>query len=156
MADIYRQAASILLLKPTDSTKSKYVFLIVHKPRKNDSWQLPQGGKEPGEDVAQTALRELQEEAGVTGAQVLGVSREVYQYNFPAGFRRSRPDHVCGQRIEFVFALAPDPVEVKVDANEINDFRWIELPELSKYISRKEYVSLVERIFAEAMAVLQK
>lgn len=152
MPDTYRQAASLLLLRRQPDAPDGFEFLLLHKPRKNDAWQLPQGGKEPGEDTPTAALRELQEEAGITGVRVLGVSREVYQYTFPEGFRRSRPDNVCGQRIEYVLAIAEQPITVAVDQNEVNDFRWITRAELSRYVQRREYQVLVEKLYAEAVA----
>ncbi|HMJ66702.1 MAG TPA: NUDIX hydrolase [Candidatus Binatia bacterium] len=37
---------------------------IVHRP-KYDDWSLPKGKPDPGEEIAQTALREVQEELGI-------------------------------------------------------------------------------------------
>ena len=55
MPDVYRSAASILVLKPVDvclpggKCETVYQILLLHKPRKKDAWQLPQGGVEGGE-----------------------------------------------------------------------------------------------------------
>ena len=49
MEDCYRQAASLLVLRPAATAKAGYELLLLHKPRKRDVWQLPQGGKEEGE-----------------------------------------------------------------------------------------------------------
>jgi 8-oxo-dGTP pyrophosphatase MutT (NUDIX family) len=37
---------------------------IVHRP-KYDDWSLPKGKPDPGEEIAETALREIREELGV-------------------------------------------------------------------------------------------
>lgn len=37
---------------------------VVHRP-KYDDWSLPKGKVDPGEEIAQTALREVQEELGI-------------------------------------------------------------------------------------------
>src|SRR5437016_1222367 len=103
MSDVYRQAASILVLKPVEACipggecTTIYQILLLHKPRKKDSWQLPQGGIEAGESVSDAALRELKEEASLEGCRILGTSERVYQYDFPASFRRFRPDNIRGQ-----------------------------------------------------------
>jgi putative (di)nucleoside polyphosphate hydrolase len=151
MTDVYRRAASMLLLRPTDGG---YEFLLLHKPRKGDAWQLPQGGIEAGEDVATAALRELQEEASVTGARVLAVSDKVYQYDFPAGYRRFRPDNVKGQRIEFVLALAWENATVTVDNNEIDQYVWVTVDSMATYVKRKQYAELVKELYAEALHLL--
>ena len=49
--------------------------LLVTSSRRPDSWIVPGGGVEPGEEPAVTALREVREEAGVVGylGRYLGV-----------------------------------------------------------------------------------
>ncbi len=153
MSDVYRSAASILVLRPVSS--GNYQLLLLHKPRKRDAWQLPQGGVEQGEDTVQAALRELQEEASIRDCTVLGKSKTMYQYDFPASFRRFRPDNVCGQRIEYVFAVAPSDAQVTVDGKEVNGHEWIDISQLGKYIKRAEYVGLVKGLYEEAMAKVQ-
>lgn len=154
-AEVYRQAASVLVLRPSavcspDGCTTLYHILLLHKPRKNDAWQLPQGGVEKGESVTQAALRELKEEAGLAGCEVIGVSSVVYAYDFPASFRRFRPDNVKGQEIRYVFALAPKDAAVKVDQKEIDGFQWVVPEQLGKYLKRKQYLELTMKLYEEA------
>jgi putative (di)nucleoside polyphosphate hydrolase len=46
-------------------------------------WQMPQGGVEAGEDVAEAARRELFEETNVRSASLLAVTEEAWRYDFP-------------------------------------------------------------------------
>ena len=159
MSDIYRRAASILVLRPSevcsqDGCSTIYQILLLHKPRKKDAWQLPQGGVEEGETMTQAALRELQEEAGLRDCQVIGTSERVYQYEFPASFRRFRPDNVRGQRIEYVFALAPTDATVTVDEKEVDGSVWVDVGQLGQYIKRKEYLVIVIGLYEEASKIL--
>lgn len=157
MQDCYRSAASLLLLRPKDSTggKQEYDVLLLHKPRKRDAWQLPQGGSENGENAERCAVRELREEAGISDVKILGTSHLVYQYNFPTSYRRFRPDHICGQRIAFVFGTCPADTVVTVDGVEVDDFQWIEASKIGQVVKRKEYVKLVMDLLQEAMSVLE-
>ena len=150
MPDVYRHAASILVLRPV---QGGHQILLLHKPRKKDSWQLPQGGMEAGEDVTQAALRELNEEASLSGCTVLGVSKTVYQYDFPSSYRRFRPDNVKGQHISFVFALAPQDSRVVVDGKEVDGYVWVDLAQLPQYVKRKQYLELVGGLVEEAMGI---
>ncbi len=157
-AEIYREAAAILVLRPSDYTmprKGGMELLLLHKPRRRDAWQLPQGGMEEGETVEQCAVRELREEAGLRGVTVIGESHRIYQYDFPASFRRFRPDHIKGQRIRFVFALVSREAEVRVDGVEIDRHQWIVPSQLPRYIKRTEYRAIVEGLVAEAVALIR-
>lgn len=96
-------------------------------------------------------MRELEEEAGITDVNIVGASRRVYQYDFPASYRRFRPDHICGQQIFFVFGKVDHPVEVSVDGVEVDDHVWVDVEEVKTYIKRKEYLQLVTDMFHEAL-----
>lgn len=148
--DCYRFAASLLLLRPFQ-TGEGWEILLLHKPRKKDAWQLPQGGMEEGESPEQCAVRELQEEAGLTGATILGTSNLIYQYDFPASYRKFRPDHVCGQKIHFVYGTIGRDAAVQVDNVEVNQFKWVTIQQLPKYLKRKEYLELAENLYHEAL-----
>jgi 8-oxo-dGTP pyrophosphatase MutT (NUDIX family) len=154
MPEVYRKAASILVFRK--GAKGDWEILLLHKPRKNDSWQLPQGGVEEGEDVREAALRELQEEASLKDCTVIGESAHAYQYDFPDSYRRFRPDNVKGQRIGFIFAVAPEGATVQVDNKEVDDFRWIPPFQIAMHIRRREYLELVEKMIAEARELLPR
>jgi 8-oxo-dGTP pyrophosphatase MutT (NUDIX family) len=153
MPETYRQAASILVLLPAPNGSGPLRFLLIHKPRRRDAWQLPQGGIEAGETAGEAAIRELSEEAGIHDVTLLGQSKEVYQYDFPASFRRFRPDDVRGQRIEFFVAKAAHD-RVQVDGKEIDQAIWINASELPRYIKRRAYLQLVRRVLDEGRALL--
>jgi|GEM_PF-416653 len=150
--DTYRHGASVLLLRSFEGT---YQILLLRKPRKNDSWQLPQGGIEEGETMEQAALRELHEEAGVKDCDVLGASAQEYCYTFPPSYRRFRPDHVCGQKIGFILALSPADVGVRVDGKEIDAHVWVIEKDVAEFVNRKEYLELVQALYKEALAILE-
>src|SRR3989344_8749394 len=116
--DTYRQCAALAVFRQTDAfdeTGSPVrEVLLLHKPRKKDAWQLPQGGIEPGETVEQAAQRELREEAGLN-VDILGRSETVYQYDFPSSYRRFRPDNIKGQQLHFLFSELRSHQQVQVD-----------------------------------------
>lgn len=160
MGEIYRVAASALVLRPVsvcapEGCGEVHQVLLLHKPRKNDAWQLPQGGVETGETILQAALRELQEEAGITQAEVLGESSRRYQYDFPPTFRRFRPDNVRGQEIHFIIARVAADTTVNVDQREIDSFAWVDPEQLHLYIRREEYLELVRRVIQEAFVLVE-
>ena len=169
--EIYRSCASIAVFRPSeacspacpaksgeagrsgDGCDTVYQMLLVHKPRKKDCWQLPQGGCESGETTVEASLRELKEEAGIE-AEVAGSADHVYQYDFPASYRRFRPDNVKGQRVEYVFATVEPDAKVQVDEEEIDQFAWVLPEELPHYIKRTEYLELVQKLYKDGTTLL--
>lgn len=83
--------------KPNDS-----VYLLVKKPRKDHAWGFPQGGIDPGESIAEAALRELSEECGkdIKVRLVDTVSPScVYQYRFPDEFIQRSKRRFTGAKV---------------------------------------------------------
>lgn len=163
--EIYRQAASVAVLRLVGSALRQpfgsaqddiaqddtYQVLLLHKPRKRDAWQLPQGGIEEGETIRDAALRELHEEAGIDSVEVLGEYSHEYRYDFPKSYRRFRPDRIKGQNISFIYARAKPEVSVVVDKQEVDRYIWVWPDQLHLYIRRKEYLEFVQRLVEEAI-----
>lgn len=156
MTDCYREAASILLLRPdADGRWDAFEVFLIHKPRKKDSWQLPQGGKEEGETYEDCAVRELKEEAGIGGVHVLGTSDKVYQYDFPKSYRRFRPDNICGQKIVYLIGTVGRDAVATLDEVEVDDCVWVTPDRIPSYVKRKEYLTLVRGLLDEARELLR-
>jgi 8-oxo-dGTP diphosphatase len=84
------------------------------------SWQFPAGKIEPGEPPEQTAVRETQEETGLTvaAARLLG--------------RRVHP--VTQRLITYVACHAVSESAFVADPEEVADVRWCAHSELSDYV----------------------
>lgn len=124
-------------------------YLIVKKPRKNNAWQFPQGGRDEGETGKQAALRELAEECGANLNAKLKGERPVgqYAYFFPEYFDRHRPG-MLGAKVDFFLADFVSG-KVEVDGEEIVDHAWLTTGEFKNYFSA-EYQKAVKDFLTEA------
>lgn len=71
------------------------------------SWEMPEGGAEPGEDARACALRELAEEAGVTAGQLLPI------------LKMDLSNSVTDEQAEVFLALDLKPAEATPDDTEV-------------------------------------
>lgn len=86
--------------------------LVVHRPRHGD-WSLPKGKTDPGEDAAETALREVEEETGWI-AEITGDLGEVHYAD-----HRGRPKTVTW------FRMRPVRVSERATDDEVDEMRWL-------------------------------
>lgn len=124
-----RHTARLIILDPDDRIlllqyKASAEESVVH-PGLKDFWFTPGGGIEPGESAQQAALREMEEEVGLTGLPLLGeVARRDALNDF---FTRAA---FCHERYFLVRATSAafDTARLaETDQDEVLDVRWWEL-----------------------------
>jgi 8-oxo-dGTP pyrophosphatase MutT (NUDIX family) len=115
-----REAASLILLR--DSPVGPEVLLVQRNPEQRfmgGAWVFPGGAHHAGEDAdhAATAIRELEEEAGIA----LGDDIELVPFS-----RWITPEQVKVRFDTWFFAAqAPADAEAKPDGSECVDARWL-------------------------------
>ncbi len=94
-------------------------------------WQMPQGGIDKGEDPAQAATRELQEETGVTNARLIRQTGDWLTYDLPDDLiGTALKGKFRGQKqIWFAFTFTGDDSEIDISGHggmeaEFDDWRW--------------------------------
>ena len=118
----------------------------------NIAWQLPQGGIDEGEEPEAAALRELEEETGISPdlVDILARSQEEYFYDLP--------DELIGKlwggkwrgqrQWWFLLRFKGDDSHVNIATKhqEFNEWRWVEpteLPGLIVPFKKRIYEALV-------------
>jgi putative (di)nucleoside polyphosphate hydrolase len=128
---LYRPGVGIMLLNRNNR-------VLVGRRRKHEraTWQMPQGGIDPGESPRSAALRELKEEMGTNNVEVLAESQEWVCYDLPENLvGKAWNGKWRGQRQKwFAMRFKGSEAEIKVDRNEFDDWKWVRLKELTEIV----------------------
>ena len=149
--DRYRPNVGVCLLNRDGAVwLGQRAGLGKHEDLTSHPWQMPQGGIDEGESVAEAARRELYEETGVRSARLLAVTPGWIAYDFPEGYRRKK---WRGQRQKWaVMLFEGEDAEVNLDAHDEREFdawRWVPPEEAAGLV-----VPFKRAVYAELMALV--
>ena len=137
----YRPCAGIFLLNAEG-----LVFVGERVKGEADTWQLPQGGIDPGETPREAALRELEEEVGTDKVEVIGETSGWLYYEVPAEVRpKSWRDKYQGQKQKWFamrFLGRDSDINLMTEHPEFLNWKWVArsaLPDLAVSFKRELY-----------------
>lgn len=131
----YRPAAGIMLINAAGQ-----VWVGQRRDNSLEAWQMPQGGLDPGEEAEAGALRELEEETGITPdkVQILARCPEELFYDLPEELVGVVwKEKWRGQRQAWFLARflgTDDDVNLQTEHPEFRAWRWAEVDELPHLI----------------------
>lgn len=124
----------------------EHKFLIIqHEPEQHEdeegSWSFPKGHHEGNETPKETALREVEEETGITEVDLLDLPLIHEEYEI------AREDGNVLKNNDYFIGFVKD-TNVKIQAGEIRAYKWAsfdEAMETFQYESRKEVLKKAKK-----------
>jgi len=151
----YRRGVGVMLLN-----RDALVFVGHRIDTVQEAWQMPQGGMEPGEEPRETAMRELEEETGISPdkVEILAESRDWLRYDIPielaASVWRGR---YRGQEQKWFaarFTGVDADVNIATEHPEFRAWRWLEPAALPNTIVPFK-LALYEQVLEEFRAFVK-
>jgi len=144
----YRPCVGLMIVN-----KDGNVFVGQRVDRFKDAWQMPQGGIDKGETVSEAALRELEEETGIT-ADLVTLEAETddwLPYDLPHDIvPKIWKGRYRGQEQKWVllrFSGTDDQIDIVQPHQEFSEWMWISPKDLLASIvpfKRDVYASVLE------------
>jgi putative (di)nucleoside polyphosphate hydrolase len=143
----YRPGVGIMLFNAQGQ-----VFVGRRIDTKQEAWQMPQGGIDPGEEPLTAVLRELEEETGITKARILAETQDWLTYELPPHLLGTAwRGKYRGQRQKWFAALylgSDHEIDVQTAHPEFNAWAWMDIDGLAAQavpFKRALYDAVVEQ-----------
>lgn len=118
------------------------------------SWQMPQGGIDPGELPEEAAMRELKEEIGTDHAEIIDRTEDWLCYDLSANLsRKAFKGKYRGQKqLWYAMRFKGEDSEINLDTEkpEFVEWKWVKLKSITELVipfKKSVYESIVEQFF---------
>lgn len=143
----YRQGAYGYILN-----KDNKIFLV-HK-RNSNTWDFPGGGIDEGETSEEAINREILEELSTNNFEILHKVSFTYSYDWPdseieKNFNKTGLRRRGQEQTHFILRFKGNDDEIKLQDNELLEFRWFSAKELKSFMSYPDQYENVVKSFEE-------
>jgi putative (di)nucleoside polyphosphate hydrolase len=153
MEQSYRKGVGLILLSPAQ--KKVLVGRRTDDLKLAPSWQFPQGGIDPDEDVELALRREANEEIGTDNFRIICSSPAWLTYDFPEEIARMGP--YKGQTMKWFlceFNGLDSEINIDTEKPEFGEWKWMQFADCHKHaveFKRAVYVQLIS-LFQDEVA----
>ena len=137
----YRKGIGAIIFRETSEGTR---FLIFHRTKNWQGWELLKGGIQEGESSLNSLKREIMEETGIKDYKIIKSTIKTIKYDWPEFFAK---DHklYTGAEHEF-FLVKTDQKDVIIDKNEHDNFKWVDQEEALKLLTYNNHKEVLRHV----------
>jgi 8-oxo-dGTP pyrophosphatase MutT (NUDIX family) len=117
----------------------------------NDSWSLPKGHIDPGEDTKAAAIREIAEEAGLTDIKFIKNLGKYQRYRLS----KDGGDDTSDLKTIHMFLFTTDQEELKPQDPSNPEARWVDADKVSRLLTHRKDKHFFEQIKPQLLQFLK-
>ena len=125
-------AAGAIPWRLNSANKDQLEVLLIHRPRYDD-WSWPKGKIDPGETIPECAVREVEEEIGLTAP--LGIPLPPIHYHVPAGLK-----------VVHYWAVHADGAALLPDGREVDSVMWCAPEKAARLLSNPSDIGPLQHL----------
>jgi 8-oxo-(d)GTP phosphatase len=125
-------AAGAIPWRVNSANKDQLEVLLIHRPRYDD-WSWPKGKIDPGETIPECAVREVEEEIGLTAP--LGIPLPPIHYHVPAGLK-----------VVHYWAVHADGAALLPDGREVDSIMWCAPEKAARLLSNPSDIEPLQHL----------
>lgn len=120
--------------------KGKIVDIVITSVGEHNRWQLPKGLIDRGETIAEAALREVREEAGIETEMIDLIDKVEYWYYSKRGGKRVR-----FHKFVYFYLLRYKSGNTEDHDKEVKEARWVKIDEGQGMLTFKSEKNMVAK-----------
>ena len=137
----YRPGIGAVVYRITDQGPR---FLIFHRIKNWEGWEMLKGGIADGETEMESLEREIKEETGLKDYQIIKKTGKVIKYEWPKEFVKDQ--HIYfGAEHTFYLVKANDD-KINIDTREHDDYKWVTKEEALKLLTYNNHKRVLEHV----------
>lgn len=127
---------------PVHKTAQGYELLVIHQISYTGDrfWIFPKGHAEAGESPIEAAMRELEEETGLTRVTLISDPTFTLTYSF------KHEGEVVEKTVVYFIGEVEDPTTKITDTTEVAALAWVPLAEVEDKVTHKDTKALTREV----------
>ena len=119
-------------------------FLIFHRIKNWEGWELLKGGIQDGETKLKALKREIKEETGLKKYEIIKKTGKIIKYKWPKQFAKDH--HIYFGAEHSFYLIKAKESKIKIDKREHDSYKWVTAEEALKLLTYNNHKRILKYV----------